>query len=192
MNFQPLPIPGAFKITTKHHQDERGFFTRLFCSTEFAHHGISEAFVQTNYSHTSAAGTLRGLHYQLPPSSEGKLVTCISGRVWDCLVDLRKDSSMYCKWFATVLSPEEKMLLYIPKGVAHGFITLEPSCGFLYQVSACYDPMLERGVRWNDPAFSIDWPIAPQLISPRDADHPDFKPHEIYNAKETDAHFVYR
>lgn len=176
MQFQPLPIPGAFKITVKHHQDERGLFTRLFCCTEFARHGILESFVQTNYSHTKNAGTLRGLHYQLPPASEGKLVTCISGRVWDCLVDLRPDSPMYCKWFGAFLSPAEKTLLYIPKGVAHGFITLEDNSSFLYQVTNFYDPVLERGARWNDPIFSINWPLTPKLISPRDADHPDFEP----------------
>lgn len=188
MDFQSLPIPGAFKIVPKRHCDRRGSFARFYCSTEFARHGIDEAFVQTNYSHTTQVATLRGLHYQLPPSSEGKLVSCVSGRVWDCLVDLRSDSPMYCKWFGTILSPQEGALLYIPKGVAHGFITLEPECGFLYQVTHAYEPLLERGVRWNDPSFSIEWPITPLLFSPRDAIHADFYKH----AKEYDADFVYR
>lgn len=176
MEFQPLPIPGAFKIVPPRNQDARGTFTRLYCRAEFMKVGISEEFVQTNYSHTAQAGTLRGMHYQLYPSGEGKLVSCLSGRVWDCLLDLRAGSSMYCKWFGAYLSAQEGALLYIPKGVAHGFITLEERCGFLYQVTEYYDPSCERGVRWNDSAFAIAWPRLPLLLSTRDGAHPDFDP----------------
>lgn len=190
MEFQEIPIFGAFKIMTPRHMDMRGCFTRVYCQTEFARLGIAESFVQTNYSYTAHAGTLRGLHYQLSPASEGKLVTCIAGRVWDCLLDLRVDSPTYCKWFGTYLSAQEGLALYVPKGVAHGFITLEEACGFLYQVTHCYDPGRERGVRWNDPAFSIAWPMQPLLLSPRDQAHPDFDPHSPL--KEHDADFVYR
>lgn len=185
MQFQKLPIVDAFKIVPTRFSDARGLFTRLYCHAEFVKHGIIETFVQTNYSYTTHAATLRGLHYQLHPSSEGKLVTCVAGKIWDCLLDLRPQSPTYGTWFGAQLCAEEAALLYVPKGVAHGFITLQDACGVLYQVTHAYDPLRERGVRWNDPAFSITWPKHPLILSARDLAHPDFDP------KEQHANFVY-
>jgi dTDP-4-dehydrorhamnose 3,5-epimerase len=129
---------------------------------------------QANVSYNHCAGTLRGLHYQLPPFGEAKLVRCTRGVVWDVVLDLRPDSAARGQWFGAELTADNRRMLYVPEGVAHGFITLQDEVEVAYQVSQCYTPGAERGVRWNDPAFGIEWPLSPQVISAKDAGWPDY------------------
>ena len=129
---------------------------------------------QTNISHNRRAFTLRGLHYQEEPQGEPKVVQCIRGRIWDVAVDLRPDSETYCRWAGVELAPQIRRLYYIPRGCAHGFITLEDDCDVFYLMGAVYVPSAARGVRWNDPAFAIEWPVQPLEMSERDANHSDF------------------
>ncbi|GGE32073.1 dTDP-4-dehydrorhamnose 3,5-epimerase [Agaricicola taiwanensis] len=156
--------------------DSRGFFARIYCGDEFAAEGLETDFVQVNNSLSAQAGTLRGMHYQLPPAAEVKLVRCIRGSLWDCIVDLRPNSPTSGKWFAAELSAENRLMMYVPRGFAHGFITLTEDTEVIYMVSAAYAPQSERGLRWNDPAFGIEWPRQPMEISEKDASWPDFDP----------------
>lgn len=176
MNFVPTPLPGAFVIEIDRKEDTRGYFARLWCREEFAAHGIAIDMVQASVSHTAAAGTVRGMHFQLPPSREGKLVRCERGRIHDVIVDLRPDSPAFANHLAVALDADRRNALYIPPGVAHGFQTLTADCDVLYMMSDYYNPGLQAGVRWNDPAFGIAWPIAKVTILPRDAAYPDFDP----------------
>lgn len=173
MKFTPTPLAGAYLIDLEKREDERGFFARSFCQKEFHKHGLEPQFVQMNHSLSLPKGTLRGLHYQLAPMEEVKVVRCIRGSIWDCILDLRGNSPTYGRWYGTELSARNYTMLYVPKGFAHGFITLEDSSELLYQVSQFYSAELERGVRWNDPAFQIQWPMEPKVISDRDRAHPD-------------------
>ncbi|MGE0431095.1 MAG: dTDP-4-dehydrorhamnose 3,5-epimerase [Planctomycetota bacterium] len=174
MRFTPTPLQGATLIEPELRGDERGFFARLFCQREFAQHGLATAFVQVNDSMSKEVGTLRGMHYQLAPAAETKLVRCIRGSLWDCIVDLRDDSPTFLKWFGVELSADSRKMLYVPRGFAHGFLTLAPDTEVLYLVDAFYDPALERGLRWDDPRIAIDWPAQPQIVSDKDRAHPDF------------------
>lgn len=176
MQFNPTPLKGAFTIDLQKKEDERGFFARLFCTDEFAKHGLDSGFVQANNSLSKDQGTLRGLHYQIPPAAETKLVRCIQGSLFDVILDLRQDSPTFGQSFGTVLSQANKTMMYVPKGFAHGFLTLEPNSEVIYMVSTPYSKEQERGIRWNDPRFNIVWPAVPQVISERDAVHPDFDP----------------
>jgi len=173
MIFHPTPIAGVRVIDLHTHGDERGFFARLYSADAFAADGAPWVPVQVNNSLTAQAGTLRGLHYQLPPSAEIKLLRCISGALWDVALDLRPDSPTFRQWFGTELTAQNRRMMLIPTGCAHGFITLSPDTETIYLVSAAYDPPQERGARWNDPAFAIDWPIAPSIMSAKDAAWPD-------------------
>jgi dTDP-4-dehydrorhamnose 3,5-epimerase len=174
MKFFDTVIPGAFLITIEPVFDERGFFVRTYCREEFSRQGLETDFSQFSLSHNALYGTLRGLHYQAEPYGEVKLVRCIRGAVFDVLVDLRSDSPTHLRWVGYDLSESNLNALYIPKGVAHGFLTLSDSSEIEYQISTAYVPESSRGVRWNDPAFGILWPYPPRIISARDNSFEDF------------------
>lgn len=176
MKFEPTPLGGAFLIELEKRGDDRGFFARAFCRNEFRQHRLPEVFVQVNNSLSAERGTLRGLHYQLAPKAETKLVRCIKGALWDVILDLRPDSDTFGRWFGAELTAENRRMMLVPKGFAHGFVTLEPDTEAFYFVDEFYAPDRERGVRWNDPRFSIEWPIEPCVISDKDRAHPDFDP----------------
>lgn len=174
MIFHKTPLDGARVIELEKRGDDRGFFARFFCEKEFAAEGLETHFVQINNSLSSKKGTLRGLHYQLPPSSEVKIVRAIRGALFDVIVDLRAGSPTFGKWFGAELSAENRMMMYVPRGFAHAFITLTDDTEALYLVSDFYAPECERGVRYNDPAIGIEWPLEPAEISEKDKAWPDF------------------
>ena len=176
MKFSETPIPGVYLIDLEKRGDERGFFARVFCINEFQELGLTTQFVQVNNSLTSLKGTLRGMHYQLRPKAETKLVRCIRGALWDCALDLRPESATFGKSFGAELSAENRRMMYVPKGFAHGFISLEDNTEAFYFVDEFYAPELERGVRWNDPKFKIQWPCEPVVVSSKDRAHPEFDP----------------
>ncbi len=173
MRFTETSLQGAYRIELEKKEDERGFFSRLFCQKEFAAQGLESNFVQANNSYNVQAKTLRGLHYQLPPLTEAKLIRCIHGSLYDVILDLRPHSLTFKHSFSRVLSAANREMLYVPPGFAHGFITLEADTEVIYLVSEYYSPELERGLRWNDPAFAIQWPFDPEFISARDSTHAD-------------------
>ncbi len=176
MIFQPTVIPGAFLVDLERFEDERGFFARTFCREEFAARGFETHVAQSSLSFNPRRGTLRGMHYQAPPHEEAKLVRCVRGAIHDVIVDLRPDSPAFTSHFAAVLSAENRSALYIPRGCAHGFLTLEDESEVHYQISTPYHPESARGVRWNDPAFGIPWPAEPLVIAERDRSYADFGP----------------
>jgi dTDP-4-dehydrorhamnose 3,5-epimerase len=176
LKFTECPLPGAYVVDLEPRPDERGFFARTFCVDEFKEHGLEHEIVQTNLSRNTRAGTLRGMHYQKAPHAETKMVRCVSGAIYDVILDLRPDSPTYGKWHGVELSRANGRLLYVPKGFAHGYQSLTDDSEVLYFVTEFYTPSHEAGVRWNDPAFSIRWPIADPILSPKDADRPDFTP----------------
>ena len=179
MIFTPTSLPGSFVVDLQPFTDERGWFARYFCKESFSQIGHSGEWVQMNHSFSIQKGTLRGLHYQLSPFREIKLVRCIAGSVFDVIIDLRKDSSTFLQWFGTELSASNKRSLYIPEGFAHGFQCLSGNCELLYHHSSAYHPGAEAGIRYNDPLIGIDWPLPVSVISKRDNEHPylekDFK-----------------
>jgi len=168
VQFTQAPLPGAFVIDLERRTDRRGAFARAFCAREFAERGLSAAFVQANLSENPHRGTLRGMHYQVRPSTEGKLIRCVRGRLYDVVVDMRPESPTRRQWFGVELSAEEGNALYIPPQFAHGFLTLTDDVLAFYQVTDFYTPEVERGVRWDDPAIGVDWPHAPTLVSAKD------------------------
>ena len=174
MRFIPTPLKDAYLIELEKLSDQRGFFSRLFCSKEFKQHNIDSSFVQVNNSHSQFKGTLRGLHYQLPPFQETKIVRCIRGSFYDVILDIRPDSPTFGQSFGAELSAENRMMMLVPKGFAHGFLTLEDDSEVIYFVSEFYSKDRERGIRWNDPHFDIKWPFHPMHLSDRDGSHPDF------------------
>jgi len=174
MLFLETKLKGAFTIELQRIEDSRGFFARAFCKREFEQRGLNPAIVQCNVSFNPQKGTLRGMHYQQEPFREVKVVRCIAGAIFDAIVDLRPDSSTYRQWTGVELSAQNGRSLYVPEGFAHGYLTLTENTEVFYQVSEFYSPGYERGIRWNDPAFRIQWPIEPLIISPKDASHPDF------------------
>jgi len=176
MKFNPTPIPGAYLIDLEKRGDDRGFFARVFCEKEFGELDLSTRFVQVNNSLSAEAGTLRGMHYQLAPHAETKLVRCIRGSLYDVILDLRPDSETFGQHFGAELSAENRRMMYCPKGFAHGFMTLQPDTEAFYFVDAFYAPDHERGVRWNDPKFAIEWPREPVVLSDKDANQRDFDP----------------
>ena len=179
MRFTETRVSGAYLVEPEPRTDERGFFARVWCRDEFAAHGLTAEFVQCNDSFSARRGTLRGLHYQVAPHGEVKLVRCVRGSVFDVVVDLRPGSSTYKRWVGTTLSAENRIMMYVPEGCAHGYLTLEDASEVVYPVTSPYQPGAERGVRWNDPAFGIEWPIAPPLtMSPKDERWPDYQPHQ--------------
>jgi dTDP-4-dehydrorhamnose 3,5-epimerase len=176
MIFTEAPLAGAYLIDLEKRGDERGFFARAFCVKEFADHGLATKMLQANDSLSSKKGTLRGMHYQLDPMAETKLVRCIRGALHDVILDLRSGSRMFGQSFGAVLSAENRRMMYVPKGFAHGFITLADDTEAYYLVDQVYSPECERGVRWNDPKFSVEWPIEPVVISEKDQRIRDFDP----------------
>ncbi len=176
MIFNSTPLTGAYIIDLEKKGDERGFFARFFCEKEFAAAGLVTNFPQINNSLTGKRGTLRGMHYQLPGAAEVKVVRCIKGALFDVIVDLRPDSSTYKQWFGAELSAENRRMMYVPRGFAHGFLTLTDDTEAFYLVSAFYNPDKERGLRYNDRAIGIAWPFEPIEVSAKDAAWPDLNP----------------
>jgi dTDP-4-dehydrorhamnose 3,5-epimerase len=172
MIFTELSLAGAYTIELTRSGDERGFFARTFCAAEFAARGLPIAMPQCSVSFNLRKGTLRGLHFQADPHGEEKLVRCTAGAIFDVIVDLRADSPTRRRWFGTELTAENRRSVFVPKGLAHGFITLRDDTEVFYMISVPHAPMSERGVRWDDPAVAIRWPIAPVLISARDTAYP--------------------
>jgi dTDP-4-dehydrorhamnose 3,5-epimerase len=174
MRFEPLAIDGAALVRIDPHPDPRGFFARTFCVEEFAAAGLPTSLLQGSVSFNEHAGTVRGMHFQWPPSREGKLVRCTRGRLYDVLLDLRPGSPSYLQHVAVTLDEENRDTVFIPPGIAHGFQTLLARTEIWYQMTDLYAPELAAGVRWNDSAFSIRWPMPQSMISERDAGYPDF------------------
>ncbi len=175
MIFTETFLKGAYTIELEERRDERGFFARTYCRNEFNAHGLNSNIVQANIAYTKTKGTIRGMHYQIAPNEETKLMRCISGAIFDVIIDLRPDSSTYKRWFGIKLSAENKKMLYVPEGFAHGYQSLTNDTETFYMVSEFYAPESERAVRWNDPAFSIAWPITEKLtISEKDRNCPDY------------------
>lgn len=174
MQFVSLPLAGAWVIELERMYDERGFFARAFSDDEFARRGLASRFVQSGIAFNPRRGTLRGMHFQVPPHGEVKLIRCTAGAVHDVIVDLRADSPTFCQWAAIELSGDNRRTLYVPEGFAHGYVTLTDDAEMLYQMSVPHHAPAARGVRWNDPAFGIAWPLEPLVISERDASYPDF------------------
>ncbi len=173
--FRPLRIPGLMLIIPDTYPDARGCFFETFKAHDFVKYGIPTDFVQDNHS-VSKKGVLRGLHYQVAPAGQGKLVRVAFGRAWDVAVDLRRSSPYYLKWEAVLLNNKNNQMLYIPPGFAHGFVALSPEVTFLYKCTAPYSKEHERGIRWNDPTLNIQWPVANPILSERDAQLPLWNP----------------
>jgi dTDP-4-dehydrorhamnose 3,5-epimerase len=169
MIFEQTTLKDNYLINLDLKEDERGFFARYFCEKEFSKQGLNTKWVQMNDSASKEVGTLRGMHYQREPSEEIKLVRCIKGAIWDVVVDLRDNSKTFGKWFGAKLSDKNHTMMYVPKGCAHGFITLESNSELLYLVSNFYTPDAEGTLLWNDPKVAIEWPIKPLIISDKDA-----------------------
>lgn len=176
MLFTETPLAGAYLIDLEKRGDARGFFARAFCVREFGERGLATHFVQINESLSAAKGTLRGMHYQLAPSAETKVVRCIRGALHDVILDLRPGSPTFGRSFGAELSADNRRMLYIPKGFAHGFVTLTDDTEAFYLVDEFYSPEAERGIRWDDPRFEIRWPMTPTVISEKDRGHRPFDP----------------
>jgi dTDP-4-dehydrorhamnose 3,5-epimerase len=174
MRFTPAALDGVVIVDIEPREDARGYFARTFCADEFARAGLPTAFAQCSTSFNRRRGTLRGLHYQAEPRPEGKLVRCVRGSAFDVAVDIRPGSPTRRRWIGTELSAHNARALWIPPGFAHGFVTLTDDTELLYQITEAYRPELARGLRWNDPAFAIDWPVGEPILSERDANHPWF------------------
>ena len=168
MRFHQTNLNGSFYIEQEKREDSRGFFARSFCSNEFKNHNLNTSWVQINNSLTKKIGTLRGLHFQIEPHQEIKLVRCIRGSIFDVIVDLRKDSLTFGKDFGIEINDDNRIMMYVPKGFAHGFITLKKNCEIIYFVSQFYSPESERTLKYDDLDVSINWPLKPNLISEKD------------------------
>jgi dTDP-4-dehydrorhamnose 3,5-epimerase len=178
--FRETDLAGAYSIESEPLEDERGFFARIWCEREFAGHGLSTAVSQASIAYNSLEGTLRGMHWQVEPFAETKLVRCVRGAIHDVIVDLRVGSRTFGEWVAVELTAENRRALYVPEGFAHGYETLEPGSEVWYQMSAPYAPEAARGFRWNDPRFDIRWPASPGVVSKRDRAWPDFTEEALY------------
>ena len=174
MIFTETKLPGAYVIEVEKREDQRGFFGRTFCREEFEAHGLNSQVVQCNTSFNKRKGTLRGMHFQAVPFAEAKLVRCTSGSIYDVIIDLRPASGTFKRHFAVELSAANQRMLYIPENMAHGFQTLEDDTEVFYQMSQMFSAEHARGVRWNDPAFGIEWPADERIITERDRNYPDF------------------
>jgi dTDP-4-dehydrorhamnose 3,5-epimerase len=174
MIFQALALAGAYIIEIAKMGDERGFFARSYCTDVFLAHGLEPVREQCDISYNMRHGTVRGMHYQEQPHAEAKLVRCTRGALFDVIIDVRPESPTYCKWVATSLTADNYRMLYVPRGCAHGFQTLEDHSEVFYQVSHPYSPQHARGVRWDDPLFSIQWPLPVTSISEKDRSYADF------------------
>ena len=172
MIFTKAPLSGAYLVDLEPRGDARGFFARTFCETEFADHELITRFVQSNFSVAAQAGTIRGLHYQVAPAPEAKLIRCTKGAIYDVIVDMRDGSETRGQWFGAELTPENRTAMYVPEYFAHGFLTLQPESEVHYMASATYTPEAERGVRFDDPAVGIDWPLEAQVVTDKDRSWP--------------------
>jgi dTDP-4-dehydrorhamnose 3,5-epimerase len=175
MIFHETKLPGVYEIHLEPKADDRGFFARSWCQHEFEQHGLSSVTAQCSVAFNEKKGTLRGLHYQADPHPESKLVRCTQGAIYDVVLDLRPESSTFKKWFSAILTAANRHMIFVPGGCGHGLLTLEDRTEVFYQMSEFYYPELSRGVRWNDPAFQIEWPAQPLIISDRDRTYSDFK-----------------
>lgn len=176
MTFTETALPGALLVEPQRWEDPRGFFARTWCQKEAAARGLNPRVAQCSISFNEAKGTLRGMHYQAAPCREAKLVRCTMGSIYDVIIDLRPDSTTFMRHVGVELSAQNRRMLYVPEGFAHGFQTLEDDSEVFYQMSEFYSPEHARGVRWNDPAFDIVWPQPPTVMSAADRHHPDFRP----------------
>jgi len=174
MLFTETVFKGAFVVEPERLEDERGFFARTWCQREFEEHGLHPAFVQCNVSYNKSKGTLRGMHYQAAPHEEAKLVRCTMGAIYDVIIDIRRDSETFKQWLSVELTAENRKMLYVPNGLAHGFMTLTDNTEVFYQMSEFYMPEYARGVRWNDPAFKINWHGEVTVIADKDRRYADF------------------
>lgn len=178
MIFSPTRILGAMVVEIEPRADERGLFARGFCRKEFEAHGLNPNVAQANIGLSRQRGTLRGLHYQIPPHAETKLVRCTAGAIFDVIVDLRPGSASYKQWAGVELTAANRRMLYVPEGCAHGYLALADNSEVFYLVSEFYAPGAERGLRWNDPAFGIEWPVAGDpMLSDKDRGWPDWSEH---------------
>ena len=172
MTFTETELAGSFLVEPDVLADDRGWFTRFYCKNEFRQIGHVKEWVQLNHSFTTKRGSIRGMHFQVQPFREIKMVKCVAGSVYDVIIDLREHSATFLKWVGFKLSAENKRMLYIPEGFAHGFQCLEDHCGLIYHHSEFYQPGFESGIRYDDPLISIQWPLAPTSLSDRDRSHP--------------------
>jgi dTDP-4-dehydrorhamnose 3,5-epimerase len=175
MKFTPTEIADVFVVELEKREDDRGFFARGFCQREFEEHGMVSQVVQANISYNKYKGTLRGMHYQVSPYEETKFLRCTKGAVYDVIIDMRPESLSYMKWFGVELTDKNYKMLYVPRNFAHGFQTLEDETEVMYLVSEFYAPQSERGVRFDDPAFNIQWPLKVAQISEKDAAWPNYQ-----------------
>ncbi len=175
MIFSETMLGGAYLIEPEPAVDQRGLFARVFCRDRFSERDLTAEFVQNSVSENLKCGTLRGMHYQVEPAAEVKLVQCVRGALFDVIIDLRPESETYCQWYGVELSAENRRLLYVPKGFAHGFQTLVDDTAVYYMISNTYAPEYARGVRWNDPAFGIKWPLTEPIMADKDRLLPDYK-----------------
>lgn len=174
--FKETKLKGAFVIDPETFADERGFLARSFSAQEFESHGLTSRMAECNISFSKKRYTIRGMHFQKPPHAQAKLVRCTKGAIYDCIIDLRPESETFKQWIGEELTADNRRMLYVPEGFAHGFQTLENDSEVFYQISYTYTPASEGGVRWNDPAFGIDWPATDGItINQRDQNYPDFK-----------------
>lgn len=175
MKFVETELKSAYIIELEPIEDERGFFARSWCKKEFEEHGLNPNLVQCNISYNKKKGTLRGMHYQVKPFEEAKLVRCTRGSIYDVIIDLREDSNTYMKWISVELAADNNKMLYVPEGFAHGFQTLEDDTEVTYQMSEFYHPECARGIRWDDKMFEIAWPIEEMIISEKDKSYADWR-----------------
>lgn len=179
MRFTPTQLKGAYVLEIEPYQDERGFFARTWCQQEFNEWGLDANLVQCSISFNQKKGTLRGMHFQLPPFAETKLVRCTKGAIYDVIIDLRQDSETFLQWVGVELTAENRKALYVPKGFAHGFQTLDDNTEVLYQISQFYAPEYARGLRWNDRTFEITWREPVSVISEKDCNYEDYTPSQF-------------
>jgi dTDP-4-dehydrorhamnose 3,5-epimerase len=174
MKFTSIKLIGSYIVDPEKRIDERGFFARMFCANEFKEQGITFRVVQGNVSYSKEKGTLRGMHYQVSPHQEDKLITVFRGAIYDVIIDIRPKSATYKEWFGIELTAENNRMLFVPKGFAHGFLTLTNDTEVMYLVSEYYTPSAERGIRYDDPLFNIQWPEKVHVVSEKDRSFPDF------------------
>ena len=174
MIFAETELPGAYVVELEKREDDRGFFARSWCEREFREHNLNARTVQCNISFNKQKGTLRGMHYQVAPAAEAKLIRCTQGAIYDVIIDLRRESATFKRYLGVILAAKNHKMLYVPEGFAHGFQAVEDNSEVFYQMSEYYAPQHARGVRWNDPAFGIDWPIIEPIMVDRDRNYPDF------------------
>ena len=179
MIFSETILKGAFLVDIKKIEDSRGFFGRAWCQQEFEEAGLTSKIRQINTSFTHKKGTIRGMHYQIDPYQEAKFIRCTKGKIYDVIIDLRPESPTFMKWIGHELSEDNYRMVFVPGNFAHGFVTLKDACEVYYPVTEFYTPGSERGIRYNDPAFKIEWPVDVEIVSEKDMNHSDFDIHNF-------------